>query len=79
MRPSVLNVVNRLAPGQARAQAERLAGVLAEGARYHGHSDPAASASLDYRVFKVVDLADPDHERDATLTNSSVYPRVAGW
>ncbi|QEH32292.1 hypothetical protein OJF2_07610 [Aquisphaera giovannonii] len=81
MRPSVLvlNFVNGLSPAGARAQAERLAALLEEGSRYHGHADPAASAFLRYRVFKVVDLTDPGHGRGRPLANSSAYPRVAGW
>ncbi|HUR44817.1 MAG TPA: hypothetical protein VMZ27_02995, partial [Candidatus Saccharimonadales bacterium] len=73
-RVLVLNFHNR----SPRAKLDKLVGdliaALGEGSRYHGYADSNAPAFLQYKVFKFVDLREPE----STNANSSKVPFKSG-
>ncbi len=83
MRPKVLvlNFVNGLSSDEAQKRAERLAGAIREGTRYHVNQNPEAKPFLDYKIYKVVSITDPSPlpESQRMDGNSSLYPRVKDW
>jgi hypothetical protein len=80
-RVLVLNFVNGLAAAEATQKVNRLIAAIKESSRYHGYKNPNAPAFLDYQLYKLVDLTDPQPlAEDVRLDgNSSKYPRVPDW
>jgi len=81
MRPRVLilNFCNGFSREKAAKMAKQLIGAIAEGSRYHGYENPKAPAFLEYQIFKLVDLTDPQPYPDTPDGNSTRYPRVPNW
>lgn len=83
MRPRVLvlNFVNGLPGEQAANRANQLVAALRESSRYHGYKRADAPAFLNYKIFKVVNITDPEvlPEESRLDGNSSLYPRVPDW
>lgn len=65
MRPRVLvvNFSNEASDAKLKKLLADLFAALKEGSRYHGYKDPSAPAFLDYRLFKFVDLRDPNSQK----------------
>jgi hypothetical protein len=80
-RVLVLNFVNGLSSAEATQKVNRLIAAVKESSRYHGYKNASAPAFLDYQLYKLVDLTDPQElPEDARLDgNSSKYPRVPDW
>lgn len=83
MRPRVLvlNFINGTGNAEAQRKAEALIAAIRESSRYHGYRDPKAPPFLDYQIFKVVSITDPNPlpEAERQDGNSSLYPRVPNW
>jgi len=78
MRPRllVLNFSNRLPPDQIEVQTRALIAAVAESSRYHGFEDESAPVFLQYEIFKIVDLRDPDRT-DGNSAHSPIKPDAA--
>ena len=65
MRPRVLlvNFSNEHTAEHLMGLVNQIIQCLAEASRYHGHADPKVPAFLQYQIFKLVDLRDPDSTR----------------
>ena len=77
-RVLVLNFVNGIREDDARQRVERVLQITREASRYHGYKIKAAPAFLDYQIYKVVNLTDPEElpEDSRFEGNSSKYPRI---
>ena len=77
----VLNFVNGLSAEEATQKVNRVIAAIREATRYHGYKNPTAPPFLDYQIYKVVDLTDPQPLPDDIRMegNSSKYPRVPDW
>jgi len=77
MRPRVLalNFVNGNSNAQMTALLTQIFAGVKEGSRYHGYSDAAAPAFLDYRLARSVDLTDHPVPAGWRFRNSTRYPR----
>lgn len=77
MRPRVLvlNFANGFSQEKAGKMAAQLAAALTEGTRYHGYKDPQAPAFIEWQVYKIVDLRDPEPCPETPDGNSTKYPR----
>lgn len=80
-RVLVLNYVNGLSKEEATRRVEAVMAAIRESSRYHGYKRPNAPAFLDYQLYKLVNLTDPELlPEDSRLDgNSSLYPRVPDW
>jgi len=76
MRPRLLvvNFSNEMPPSEIPRQTQALIDAIAESSRYRGYANAQAPAFLRYRVFKYVDLRDPDR----TAANCRRSPIKAG-
>ncbi|MCB9703594.1 MAG: hypothetical protein H6711_16995 [Myxococcales bacterium] len=77
MRPRVLalNFVNARSNAEMVADLEGAIAGLREGSRFHGHSDAAAPAFLEYAIAYAIDLRDDPPPPGWTYHNSTRYPR----
>jgi hypothetical protein len=80
-RVLVLNFVNGLSTDEAKRKVDRLIAAVKESSRYHGYKNANAPAFLDYQLYKIVDLTDPQQLPEAARMdgNSTKYPRVPDW
>ena len=80
MRPRVLvlNFINGTGTPEAQRKADALIAAIRESSRYHGYRDPKATPFLDYQIFKIANITDPNPlpESERKDGNSSLYPRV---
>ena len=83
MRPRVLvlNFINGTGTPEAQRKADALIAAIRESSRYHGYRDPKATPFLDYQIFKIANITDPNPlpESERKDGNSSLYPRVPNW
>ena len=79
-RVLVLNFVNGIKEDDARQRVERVIRIAKEASRYHGFNKPEAPACLEYQIYKIVNLTDPEElpEESRFEGNSSKYPRIPG-
>ena len=76
MRPRLLlvNFSQEQKPEHLAKLASGIIAAIAEGSRYHGYKDSNAPVFLDYKIFKFIDLRDPDKQKG----NSSSLPTKPG-
>ncbi len=59
----VINFSNEMPPERIPEMTRELIEAIRESSRYHGYADPDAPAFLNYEVFRIVDLRDPDGKK----------------
>lgn len=77
MRPRllVINFSNQCDPGKPLQLTADLIAALRESSRYHGYADPEAPPFLEYRVWRYVDLRDPDR-KEKNSRHAPIKPHV---
>jgi hypothetical protein len=78
-RVLVLNFSNGFGQDKAEQTAKQLCSAVTEGTRYHGYKDKKAKPFVEWQIFKIVDLRDPEPCPETPDGNSTKYPRVPNW
>lgn len=78
MRPRILviNFANRATDEQVERIAWNKIAALNESSRYHGFANPEAPMFLEFGVWRVVNLGEPDGPADLNSTKAPVKPGV---